>query len=272
MALRLSRFWLWTIPLSIGIGAALLFGSGFVLALRGSIGEPIGEPPPPPAQAAAARPAGSGAFRILVLGDSLAKGTGDETGKGFAVNVLEAFRKKGPAGLTNLGVNGTESPEVRALVETPNVRTLAAGADLILLSAGGNDLSHSATRGTGSPAEVADAVAAARGRYVESLRAILAALREANPSAPICVIGLYDPFGKEAGSGRLGASVILQWNTLASETALSFPNVFLIPTFDLFQGRSDRLGADQYHPNARAYEAIAERVMQVAGESVSSKQ
>jgi lysophospholipase L1-like esterase len=272
MALRLSRFWLWTIPLSIGIGAALVFGVGFALALRGSIGDPLGEPPPPPARAAAARPAGSGAFRILVLGDSLAKGTGDETGKGFAVNVLEAFRKKGPAELTNLGVNGMESPEVRALVETPNVRTLAAGVDLILLSAGGNDLSHGVTRGTGSATEVADAVAAARGRYVESLRAVLTALREANPSVPICVIGLYDPFGRDAAPGRLEASVILQWNTLASETALSFPNVFVIPTFDLFQGRPDRLGADRYHPNALAYAEIAARVMQVAGESVRSTQ
>jgi lysophospholipase L1-like esterase len=272
MAARLSRFWLWTVPLAIGIGAAAVFGFGFVLALRGSVGEPIGEPPPPPAQAAPARPPGSGAFRILVLGDSLAKGTGDETGKGFAVNVLEAFRAKGPAELTNLGVNGMESPEVRTLVETPNVRTLAAGASLILLSAGGNDLTHGATRGTGSPADVADAVAAARGRYVESLRAILTTLREANPTAPICVIGLYDPFGKDAGPGRLGGSIVLQWNALASETALAFPNVFVIPTFDLFQGRPDRLGADRYHPNAGAYQAVAARVMQVAGESGGGRQ
>jgi lysophospholipase L1-like esterase len=265
MAIRLSRFWLWTAPLTVGIAAALLFGAGFVLALRGSIGEPLGEPPPPQ-QAAPVKPATStGALRILVLGDSLARGTGDETGKGFAVGVLEAFRKTGPAELTNIAVNGMESPEVRTLVETPNVRALAAGASLILVSAGGNDLTHGVTRGTDSPAAIADSVSAARGRYVESLRGILEALREANPTAPIGVLGLYDPFGGEAGPGRLGASVILQWNTLAQETALSFPNVFVIPTFDLFYGRGDRLGADRYHPNAKAYAEIAARVMQVVG-------
>jgi lysophospholipase L1-like esterase len=262
MARGLSRFWLWTAPLAVGIAAALVFGSGFVLALRGATGQPLGEPPrprPTPAPSSAAR---DGVFRILVVGDSLAKGTGDETGKGFAVNVLEAFRKKGPAEITNLAVNGMESPEVLSLVESANVRALAAGASLILVSVGGNDLSHSLTRGA-APTDVVDAVADSRGRYVQSLRAILAALRESNPGARICVLGLYDPFGGEKGSGRVGASVILQWNTLITETALAFPNVTVVPTFDLFQGRPDRLSADRYHPDAKAYEEIARRMLQV---------
>jgi lysophospholipase L1-like esterase len=36
-----------------------------------------------------------------------------------------------------------------------------------------------------------------------------------------------------------------------------------VPTFDLFQGRADRLSADRYHPNAEAYGEIAERMLQV---------
>ncbi len=267
MAVRfgLSRFWLWTLPLMVGAAAALVFGLGFALALRGTLGDPLGEAPPPSRAAAAARPPrADGAARILVLGDSLAKGTGDETGKGFAVNVVEAFRKTGSAELTNLGVNGMESPEVLAVVETPNVRTLAAGASLILVSAGGNDLSHGVTRGSDSAVAVADAVAAARGRYVESLRKILETLRQANPAAPIGVLGLYDPFGNSDGPGRLGASVILQWNALAQETALAYPNVFFVPTFDLFHGRPDRLAADRFHPNAKGYAEIAARILQSA--------
>jgi lysophospholipase L1-like esterase len=155
-----------------------------------------------------------------------------------------------------------ESPEIRAVVESPNVRSLAAGANLILVSAGGNDLSHGATRG-GAPAEMVESVAASRERYAQNLRGILTALREANPGARICVLGLYDPFGDDRAGGRLGASVLLQWNELLAETALGFPNVVVIPTFDLFQGRSDRLSADHYHPNAAAYAEIAKRVLQV---------
>jgi lysophospholipase L1-like esterase len=263
MARGLSRFWLWTAPLTVGIAAALVLGAGFVLALRGAAGKPLGEPPPtePPTPRAAAGPR-DGIFRILVVGDSLAKGTGDETGKGFAVNVLEAFQKKRKAEITNLAVNGMESPEVLALVESSNVRALAAGASLILVSVGGNDLTHGAARGA-APTDVVDSLAESRGRYAKNLRSLLAALREANPTARICVLGLYDPFGGDRGQDRIGASVILQWNTLIAETALSFPSVTVIPTFDLFQGRPDRLSADHYHPNAQAYEEIARRVLQV---------
>jgi lysophospholipase L1-like esterase len=263
MARGLSRFWLWTAPLSVGIAAAILFGTGFVLALRGATGQPLGAPAPAGPAAAPSPAAKDGVFRILVVGDSLARGTGDETGKGFGVNVLESFRKKGHAEITNLGVNGMESPEVLALVESVNVRALAAGASLILVSVGGNDLSHSLTRGA-APTDVADAVAASRTRYAQNLRAILAALREANPSARICILGLYDPFGGDQAQARIGASVILQWNTLIEETALSFPNVTVVPTFDLFQGRPDRLSADHYHPDGKAYEEIARRMLQVA--------
>ncbi len=263
MARGLSRFWFWTAPLAVGVASALVLGAGFVLALRGSTGRPIGGPAPAPTPALARASAPDGVFRILVVGDSLAKGTGDETGKGFALDVLDAYRAKGKAEITNLAVNGMESPEIRDVVESPNVKALAARANLILVSAGGNDLSHGATRGA-APTDVAGAVTASRERYAKNLRGILAALRDANPDARICVLGLYDPFGDDRVGGRLGASVVLQWNELIAETALAFPNVVVIPTFDLFQGRPDRLSADHYHPNAAAYEEIAKRVLQVA--------
>jgi lysophospholipase L1-like esterase len=263
MARGLSRFWFWTAPLLVGVASALVLGTGFVLALRGTTGNPLGGAPPPSPTPAHAKPVGAdGVFRILVVGDSLAKGTGDETGRGFARDVFEAYQRKGKADITNLAVNGMESPEIRAVVETPNVRSLAARANLILVSAGGNDLSHGATRG-GAPAEIVESVSTTRERYAQNLRGILAALREANPEARIAVLGLYDPFGDDRFGGRLGASVVLQWNELIAETALSFPNVVVIPTFDLFQGRPDRLSADRYHPNAAAYEEIAKRVLQV---------
>jgi len=263
MARGLSRFWFWTAPLIVGVAAALVLGTGFVLALRGTTGNPLGGAPPPSPTPERATTAGAdGVFRILVVGDSLAKGTGDETGKGFSRGVLEAYEKKGRAEITNLAVNGMESPEIRAVVETPNVRSLAARANLILVSAGGNDLSHSATRG-GAPGDIAESVAASQARYARNLRGILAALREASPGARIVVLGLYDPFGDDRAGGRLGASVVLQWNEVIAETALGFPNVVVVPTFDLFQGRPDRLSADRYHPNAAAYQEIAKRMLQV---------
>jgi lysophospholipase L1-like esterase len=260
MARSLSRLWLWRLPAAIAVLAALLFAAGFVLALRGSLGEPVGEPPAPRASKEA-RVKPPGRRLLLVLGDSLARGTGDETGKGFASNVLESVKKAGAADMANLAVNGAESSDVVRVLQSENVGRLAASADWILLSVGGNDLSH-ATReaaGANSPLEIS----AARTRYASNLRQILSRLREVNPGAPIYVLGLYDPFTEDRSRTRLVSSVVLSWNSLIEETALSFARVFVVPTFDLFYERPDRLSADHLHPNGKGHQAIAQRLLQL---------
>jgi lysophospholipase L1-like esterase len=259
---RGARFWLWYAPAFLALAATLLFGAGFVLALRGSLGEPLGGPPPPPRRGEQAAKV-NGKRLLLVLGDSLAKGTGDESGRGFAQDVLDSLRRRAPAEIANLAVNGAESADVRELISSANVASLAASAQWILLSAGGNDLSHAVPRGPGSPIEALEDVGQARARLVANLREILSRLRQANPEAPIYVIGLYDPFGEQGAAARAGASVILSWNAAVEETALSFRNVSVVPTFDLFYGRPDRLAADHFHPNRSGYELIARRIEQL---------
>jgi lysophospholipase L1-like esterase len=260
--MKLSRFWLWHVPAAIASLAALVFLAGFGLALRGSLGEPLGGPPP-------SRDSGStpvkaaGRGLLLVLGDSLARGTGDETGKGFAADVLENLKKKGPADMANLAVNGAESGDVLKVLDSENAIRLAASADAILLSAGANDLTHAVPRQAATTASPLEEIVASRARYAGNLRQILSRLREANPRAPIYLLGLYDPFGDEGPQARIGASVILSWNTLIEETALSFPKVFVVPTFDLFYGRPDRLAVDRFHPNSKGHQAIADRILQL---------
>ena len=266
MARIRSRWLLWRLPALVACAAGIVFAAGFWLAMRGTLGEPIGEPAPTPAPPAPiSRKAGE--RLLLVIGDSLARGTGDETGRGFAVDTLEAWKKRGPAQLANLGVNGAESADVLAVVKTPNVKRLAASADAILVSAGGNDLSHAVTRDLKSPAEAAARVEKARDAYAANLRTILAALKEANPKCPIAVIGLYNPFGSAAPEGALGRAVLLEWIGSAERTALAFAQVRVVPTFDLFDGRPDRLAADRFHPNRKGYALIAERILEVLPEN-----
>jgi lysophospholipase L1-like esterase len=257
-----SRFFLWRLPLIVAAAATLLFIAGFWVALRGALGHPIGAPPPAPQ---AARPIGkaSGTRLLLVLGDSLARGTGDESGRGFGSDVLDAMKKRGPADIANLSVNGAESPELAQLCSGANVRSLAASADVIVVSIGGNDLSHAVPRGPDPSVRAVEDVTVARARYAENLREILGDLRRANPSAPVLLLGLYDPFGQSGTAGRIGGSVILRWNAVLEETALSFPKTAVVPTFDLFEGRPDRLASDRFHPNRHGYAAISTRISQV---------
>ena len=259
MPRRSSRLWLWHAPATLAAIAGGLLAVGFALAVRGSTGEPLGEPPPSPVGAAPAR--APGVRLVLVLGDSLSHGTGDPSGRGYATDVVEFLRRTGAAESVNLAVAGAESSDVLALVESANVKSLAASADLILLSVGGNDLSHS-LGGAGAPAEALTTVTAARAQFTRNLRRILEKLREANPSAPIRLLGLYQPFSGGGREARIGASMVMTWNSLIAETALGFANVSVIPVFDLFEGRADRLAADRFHPNRDGYRAIADRVIQ----------
>lgn len=260
--MRVSSPWLlWRLPAAGAVAAAALFAAGFWYALKGSTGEPLGQPPPPPITP---QPMASSSGRriLLVLGDSLARGTGDESGRGFAGDVHDALARKGPVDLVNLAVNGAESQDVLRLVESANVRSLAASAAWILLSAGGNDLSHAVPR-AGSPVEALGEVGDARRRFLSNLREILTALRGANPTSPILVIGLYDPFADAQAGARTGAAVILSWRSAAEETALAYPNVTVVPTFDLFFQRPDRLAPDHFHPNRKGYAEIAQRIEQL---------
>ena len=256
---RSSRFWLWHVPATLATVASVVFAAGFWLALRGGAGAPLGGPPPPPARQEAPRPAGK--RLVLVLGDSLSHGTGDPTGKGYATDVADFLKRRGPVELVNLAVAGAESSDLRELVGSANVRSLASSANLILLSIGGNDLSHS-LGGASAPGEALSAVTATRARLAGNLRAILSELRAANPSAPICVLALYQPFSGDGRDIRVGASLVLAWSGLISETTLAFGNVAAVPVFDLFQGRPDRLASDRFHPNRDGYRAIADRVIQ----------
>ncbi|MGH9315565.1 MAG: GDSL-type esterase/lipase family protein, partial [Thermoanaerobaculia bacterium] len=205
-----SRFWLWYVPAAIGCAAAAVFATGFWLALSRSVGQPVGSEP---ASVDVSIPKSAGARLLLVLGDSLARGTGDESGKGYALDVLQFLRKRGAADIANLAINGAESGEVRDLLGRENVRRLAASADLILLSVGGNDLSHTLPRGPRSAADTLGEIGRTREGFAANLREIFHRLRDSNPRAPVYVLGLYDPFGEGSAPGRAGASVILSWNT-----------------------------------------------------------
>src|SRR5690349_9751548 len=69
--------------------------------------------------------------RIAVLGDSVAHGAGDESHRGgFA----------GRLGATNFGVDGARTWLVLDLLRRDDVQRALRGADLVVVSIGGNDL------------------------------------------------------------------------------------------------------------------------------------
>ncbi|MBY9081717.1 lysophospholipase [Paenibacillus sp. HN-1] len=84
----------------------------------------------------------SGKLRIAAVGDSLAKGTGDDKGEGFVRRAVAGLSSSGtPAELVgNLGINGLTTAGLQAKLKEQGVKYVLEQADIILVSIGGNDL------------------------------------------------------------------------------------------------------------------------------------
>jgi len=206
--------------------------------------------------------AADGAFRIVALGDSLTRGAGDAAGGGgYPERVAAALRKDGRTVVVeNLGVDGIETKDLLGKVEEPDVQRRLAGAQLILLSISSNDLSHSMPAALGPGETAADPTAAALKDSSLNLLRILSLLRKSNPSAPIRLLGLYNPF-PETFDRRMAKETLLKWNVALEEASYAVSGAAVVPTADLFDERPDRLSADRFHPGPNGYAEIASRIL-----------
>jgi lysophospholipase L1-like esterase len=244
----------WYLPAGLAIAAALTLTAGFALALTGRFGQPLA---PLPARPAVVTHAGD--YRIVGLGDSLTEGAGDPGGGGYAARVAETLRRR-RAGVvfTNLAVSGAESADVLAVLNKDEARRQIAAADLILLSAGGNDLTHAMRAITGEADHEPDL---ALGRARQTLAVIVSRLRAAAPRASIRLLGLYNPFEITPADAPRARAQLQEWNGAIEQATFPHDDVLMVPIADLFAGRSDRLAGDRYHPGPRGHALIADRVL-----------
>ena len=265
MTLRTRRLLLWFLPSALGILAAGVLAAGAAAGLSGRLGERVGDAPIAPPTPPAGSPAAAGAFRIVALGDSLTRGAGDAGGGGgYPERVAASLRKAGlVVTVDNMAVDGAETGDLLGKMEDAAVKDRIAGASLILLSIGGNDLSHS-IRGAALPGEAgaeSDPTAPALRAASLNLQRILSSVRAANGSSPIRILGLYDPF-PESFDRKMARTTLLKWNVALEEASIAVPEALVVPTSDVFDGRPDRLSSDRFHPGAEGYTEIAARVFQ----------
>lgn len=249
----MRRTLFWYLPLTAAIVAALTFGYGLVSFLRGDTGERAGFLPAPRSAAADGRP---GVITPLIMGDSLARGTGDESGLGIGGRLTEELKKRKlrsrPS--VNVAVNGARTADLLKQLDSRNVRALIAQSNVIVISIGGNDL-WGGTDWRSAPPRDPDAVMTA---VMDRIGAILGIVREANPKGRVFLVGLYNPFVSTPG-GPLLSALVNRWNGRLLERFGTDPNFTLVPTADLFSHR-DRLSLDHFHPGNEGYALIAGRI------------
>lgn len=243
----------------LSIALAGIFSWGLVAGLRGDVGQPVGELPAPEGNAGQLRGEVVTEWRIALLGDSLARGTGDVSGKGIGGNLREMLASRGATvdWVLNLGVNGSKTADLQARLGSASAGSLAE-ANLIVVSIGANDV-FSESRG--SRAELVEIDPEV---IVSRVEAVVGEIRRVNPRARLFVIGLYNPFQQTEQSGTIDGAVA-RWNAMLA-TRLSKHRAVIVPTADLFV-LADRLGADRFHPSEEGYELISARILAAMGGS-----
>jgi lysophospholipase L1-like esterase len=248
------RFFVWHLPLAIAVAAAAVFAGGFYSFLTGNIGEHVA-----PVTRRIERPvAVSSTIQPLVLGDSLARGAGDETGLGIGGRLVEELKRRGVKDVkppVNIAINGAVTTELARQLQSRNVQTLIGEANVIIVSIGGNDLWSAPTglRGSGrkNPEKLMNETLARVDGIIHTVRA-------ANPRARIFLIGLYNPF-TNAPVGPFLTVAVNRWNAMELTRFASDPNLTVVQTSDIFSHRA-RLSLDNFHPNDEGYALIARRI------------
>ena len=191
-----------------------------------------------------ARPSmfGSSGARLtyVVLGDSTAAGVGGNYDRGIAMATAEELGRRNQVAMTNLAVSGARIRDVRRL-QLPMALTLRP--DIVLLSAGANDVTH---------------LTSVRRMQVD-VRAIVQALRASNPDVKIVVTGSPD-MGSPPRIPRLlrGLATFrtMQVNRMFRAEAAGLDLVFAPiaeATGPLFRRDRSLFAADRFHPNDCGY-------------------
>lgn len=186
-----------------------------------------------------------GVFRVAVVGDSVAHGAGDESGRGIAGN-LDALLPR-PHALANLGIDGARTWNVLSLLRDRAARATLAACDAVVLSIGGNDLYGD------SAARLATLLAPslAMERVSARIAAIVTSIHDLNPSAGIYLLGLYDPYRTPFLDEQ-----VAHWDARLIERFARDRAVDVVRIADVVTTSP----IDHFHPGATGYAAIAGRI------------
>ncbi|MFE9080306.1 MULTISPECIES: SGNH/GDSL hydrolase family protein [Bacillus cereus group] len=203
----------------------------------------------------------TGTLQIVSLGDSLTRGVGDKEGIGYIGRMKEDLQKdyKQKIALTNLAVSGAKMPDLLKQMESSGAQYSIKQADVIVLTIGGNDLFP----GWESLGKIdLETYRPDTETFQNEAKKIIEEIRKLNTDSPIFWLGLYNPF-EDVEDLKGSSNIVVDWNASLEKLALNNKNVYITPTFDLFQNRGkDLLYSDHFHPNEVGYTYMADRLVQ----------
>jgi lysophospholipase L1-like esterase len=206
-----------------------------------------------------------GVMRVVVIGDSLAHGTGDETGKGIPGNLEDELKQRGiTADVKSYGVAGATTGDVESKMRDDAVHADIASADAIVLSVGANNVFQDPEARARA---IRDRDAYAR-EILERVAGVVAQIRATNPDAELILLGGYNPLPDHPLSGGI-SRYIKNWDKLLNQRFESDPLIDVVKTSDIIDSGA-KLATDHFHPGAAAYREIAKRIADMLTQQIKS--
>lgn len=219
-------------------------------------------------------------IKLVAIGDSLTKGVGDSTQSGGYVPLVANQLKEAPGvnsvTTKNHGVTGERSDEILKRIENQKeLQTDIEKADIIVLTAGGNDLIQTFKKEKLNINQ--ESFLQPETAYKKNLSTILKRLNKHNPKAQIYVFGLYNPYDTIFPEVTEMKDILLSWNT-ATESLAEENGAIYFSLSNIFNGeketslsktnqKSEKMATsdllyeeDLFHPNDKGYQLIAQQL------------
>lgn len=218
-----------------------------MFALAFALGCGAGNPSAPPVSQ----------HHILILGDSVANGAGDEARIGLSGHLDAELTRAGIAHTPtiNAAMNGARTWHMASRLRDRKVRDEVKHATVLVVSIGGNDLfgdSRARLLSLIAPRLSIDLT-------IDRVEELVKRLRAMNGNARIFVVSVYNSY-RGSAIGRVVDPYVAIWTSELLARFSGDANVTIVPIADLFSHHERRSTIDHYHPSAEGYALIARRI------------
>ncbi|MBP1961707.1 GDSL-type esterase/lipase family protein [Paenibacillus aceris] len=199
-------------------------------------------------------------IKYLAFGDSLTVGFGAPDGRGFVCS----FRQKVehllnvPVQLIQAGTNGATTSELLQTLESDvQIQKDIQEADIITITAGGNDLIQAAIPFfyQNDPAFLKSALQTYETNYKKIMIQIETLRQGIDTPYLVALIGLYNPLPQVPES----AYWVQRFNIFLRK--LEQPHIHIVQVYDAFVGQDTRyLSEDAIHPNEDGYDELTRQL------------
>lgn len=200
---------------------------------------------------------------VISAGDSLTEGVGDSTKNGgylpYLRELLEEDKGIKEVDFYNFGVKGNRTTQLLKRLQSDEMKEELPNADLLILTIGGNDIMKIVKDNFSNlQLSIFDKE---REEYVNNLYQIMNSIIRINPDVSIVLVGVYNPFSQWFSDVKELNQIVSDWNVASQRVVANYSNAYFVAIEDLFVNPTEELlYKDNFHPNDRGYELIAERL------------